>query len=173
MDQIKTGQFIAEVRKEKSLTQKQLADTLGISDRTISKWENGRGFPDVSLLLPLCEALSISVNELLSGERISAEDYKEKAEENLMTALESSSFSVKERVEYFKRKWLKDHIALIILAILLWIATVIGISMLFRNITLSAIFGGCFSVVLYLISYNGMMAYVEKNAYDGKGNKQE
>lgn len=85
MDQMKIGRFIAEERKNKKYTQRQLADVLGISDKTISKWETGNGFPEISLLLPLCEELEISVNELLSGERLSEKDYKQKAEENMVS----------------------------------------------------------------------------------------
>ena len=81
MDQIKIGKFIAEERKAKKYTQRELADKLSISDKTISKWERGNGFPEVSLLLPLCNELEITVNELLSGERLQAMDYKKKAEE--------------------------------------------------------------------------------------------
>ena len=84
MDQVKIGKFIAQVRKEKQLTQKQLADLLNISDKTISKWETGRGLPDVSMILFLCEILDINANELLSGERIPDELYKEKAEETIL-----------------------------------------------------------------------------------------
>lgn len=84
MDQIKIGKFIADERKNKKYTQKQLAEILGISDKTISKWECGNGFPEISLLLPLCTELDISVNELLSGERLSENNYKRKAEENMM-----------------------------------------------------------------------------------------
>lgn len=84
MDQIKTGKFISTLRKEKNLTQLQLADILGISDKTISKWERGAGLPDVSLMLPLCEALEISVNELLTGEKVADSDYKQKAEDTIM-----------------------------------------------------------------------------------------
>ena len=72
MDQIKTGRFIAELRKEQNMTQRNLAEKLGVTDRAVSKWENGRGLPDVSLMRPLCEILGISVTELLNGER--AED---------------------------------------------------------------------------------------------------
>ncbi len=84
MDQVKIGQFIAQLRKEKKLTQRQLADKFLISDKTVSKWECGKGLPEVSLMLPLCEELGISVNELLSGEKIPKKDYREKAEENIM-----------------------------------------------------------------------------------------
>lgn len=84
MDQSKTGKFIAEERKRKNYTQRQLAEILGISDKTISKWECGNGFPEVSLLLPLCEELEITVNELLTGERLQQGDYIKKAEENMV-----------------------------------------------------------------------------------------
>ena len=82
MDQYKIGQFIAERRKECGLTQRQLADALAISDKTVSKWETGRGLPDVSLMLPLCEALGVTVNDLLTGQRVEPADYQQKAEEN-------------------------------------------------------------------------------------------
>ena len=90
MDQIRIGKFIANARKEKGMTQRELADTLLISDKTISKWECGKGLPEVSLMLPLCEALDISVNDLLSGERISDIDYKKKAEENMMNLMKEN-----------------------------------------------------------------------------------
>ena len=84
MDQIKIGRFIAERRKAKNLTQMQLAERLGITDRAISKWENGKGMPDSSLMLDLCDALEISVNELLSGEMIDMKEYNPKAEQQLL-----------------------------------------------------------------------------------------
>lgn len=84
MDQIKIGKFIAEQRKQKGLTQMQLAETLGITDRAISKWENGKGMPDSSIMLDLCEKLDITVNELLSGEKIMKNEYNEKLEQNLI-----------------------------------------------------------------------------------------
>ncbi len=84
MDQVRTGRFIAARRKEKGLTQKQLAEKLGISDKTVSKWECGNGFPEVSLLLPLCDELGITVNDLLSAELVPGEAYQEKAENNMV-----------------------------------------------------------------------------------------
>ncbi len=96
MDQIKIGKFIAQTRKEQSLTQRRLADILGISDKTVSKWECGNGLPEVSLMLPLCEVLHISVNELLSGQRLTASEYKTRAEENMMNLM-------RERVESRKK----------------------------------------------------------------------
>lgn len=95
MDQIKIGKFIAKTRKEGSYTQRQLADLLGISDKTVSKWETGNGLPDVSLMMPLCDALHISVNELLSGKRLTDSEYQNKAEENMMDLMKEREESKK------------------------------------------------------------------------------
>lgn len=101
MNQKKTGEFIALVRKEHSLTQRQLAERLGISDKTVSKWETGKGMPEVSLMLPLCEILGISANELLSGERLTDINYQEKAEENIMQLMKEQEGSKKRFVSFF------------------------------------------------------------------------
>ena len=87
MDQIKTGKFIAAMRRELGMTQRQLADALGICDKTVSKWETGKGMPEVGLMLPLCTLLGINANELLSGQRLTEETYKEKAEEHIVELL--------------------------------------------------------------------------------------
>ena len=90
MDQIRIGKFIAESRKARNLTQRQLADALSISDKTISKWECGKGLPEVSLMLPLCAALDITVNDLLSGEKVSSADYQKKAEGNMINLMKEN-----------------------------------------------------------------------------------
>ena len=95
MDQLKIGKFIAEERKRKKYTQRDLADLLGISDKTVSKWERGNGFPEVSLLLPLCTELEITVNELLCGARLQEVDYKKKAEENMVNLVKEAQESKK------------------------------------------------------------------------------
>jgi transcriptional regulator with XRE-family HTH domain/DNA-directed RNA polymerase subunit RPC12/RpoP len=84
MNQIKIGKFIAECRKKNNLTQMQLAEKLNITDRAISKWENGKSMPDSSIMLDLCNELGISVNELLSGEMIEMKEYDKRAEELLL-----------------------------------------------------------------------------------------
>lgn len=84
MNQEKIGKFIAQCRKEKGYTQSALAEKLGITDRAVSKWETGRSVPDASIMLELCKNLDINVNELLTGERIEMEDYKEKAEQTML-----------------------------------------------------------------------------------------
>ena len=99
MDQIKTGKFIASLRKEKGFTQVSLANRLGISDKTVSKWERGAGLPDVSLMLPLCEILEISVNELLTGEKLTDADYKEKAEVTIMSLVQEKKENKKRMLQ--------------------------------------------------------------------------
>ncbi len=101
MDQEKIGRFIATCRKECNLTQEQVAEKLGVSNKTVSRWENGNGFPDVSLLQPLCELLNISVNELLLGEKIPEDNYRKKVEENTIRILEECRFSL-ESGRYFE-----------------------------------------------------------------------
>ena len=80
MNQEKIGKFILDCRKKKNMTQSELAEKLGVSDRTIGNWENGRNMPDLSLFKPLCDELGITINELLSGENIKKEKYQEKFE---------------------------------------------------------------------------------------------
>ena len=111
MDQIKIGKFIAERRKSKNLTQFQLAEKLNITDRAISKWENGRSMPDSSIMLDLCKELEISVNELLSGEMIDMKDYDKKAEENLYNLNKSN--------EHKKKVLIRCGIIMILLIIII------------------------------------------------------
>lgn len=84
MNQAEIGKFIAERRKEKKLTQAQLAEKLNITDRAVSKWETGKSMPDSSIMLELCEILGITVNELLSGEKVDMESLEKRADENLI-----------------------------------------------------------------------------------------
>ena len=117
MDQIKIGKFIAEMRKEQNLTQIDLAEKLGISNKTVSKWECGNGMPDYSVMEGLCDILQINVNELLSGERLPSKDYNKKAEENMMSLIQESSVNQKrEKRELF----LAVLTTIGILAVVIW-----------------------------------------------------
>jgi len=91
MNQEKIGKFIAECRKNKKMTQSELAEKLGVTDKSIGNWENGRNMPDLSLFKPLCDELGISINDLMSGEKISKEKYQEKFEENIVNTIDYSS----------------------------------------------------------------------------------
>lgn len=109
MDQEKIGKLIAKCRKDKKMTQQELADQLGVTDKSVSKWENGKCLPNVSLYKELCDILGITLNEFFAGERIKDEEFKEIADNNLLNALEHSSFTLKEKIEYFGDKWDKEH----------------------------------------------------------------
>ena len=91
MEPTRISRFIAERRKALGLTQRQLAEQLSVSDKAVSKWETGRGLPDVLLMPPLCAALGITVNDLLSGERVGEGDYRKKAEENMMELMRENA----------------------------------------------------------------------------------
>lgn len=117
MDQVKIGKFIAERRKAVNLTQAQLAEKLSITDRAVSKWENGRALPDSSVMLFLCEILNISVNDLLSGEVVTMENYNKELENRLIEM-------VKEK-EASDKRLLKLEIVLGIIAVLPLVASVV------------------------------------------------
>lgn len=97
MNQEKIGKFIAHCRKNKNMTQQELSEKLGVSDRTIGNWENGRNMPDLSLFKPLCELLNISINDLISGERVSEDKYQEKLEENIISAIDYTNKKVSQK----------------------------------------------------------------------------
>jgi transcriptional regulator with XRE-family HTH domain len=90
LNQVNIGRFIAKMRKQQNITQCEFAETLGISNKTVSKWECGNGMPELSLMMPICEILKINLNELFSGEKLTDADYKKKAEENIMKLIEEA-----------------------------------------------------------------------------------
>jgi len=115
MNQEKIGKFILELRKEKNMTQQQLANKIGVTDRAISKWENGRGLPDLSLMKILCDELRISVNELISGEKIDKKEYQDKFEENVINTINYSQKQIKK---------VKNKFAIIIVIVILFLVVI-------------------------------------------------
>ncbi len=97
MDQEKIGKFIATMRKEKNLTQEELAEILGVSNKSISRWENGKNMPDLSLFKPLCDELDITLNDLMSGDKVNKKEYQEKFEENIVNTID---YSTKKMTKY-------------------------------------------------------------------------
>ncbi len=91
MNQQKIGKYISKLRKEKGLTQQELAEKLGVSDRTVGNWENGRNMPDLSLFNPLCEILDITINDLMSGEKVEKEKYQHELEKNIINTIDYSN----------------------------------------------------------------------------------
>ena len=97
MNQEKIGKFIAECRRQRKLTQSELGERLGVTEKSISNWENGRNMPDLSLFKPLCEELNISLNDLMSGEKVKEKDYRDKLEENIINTIDYSNNKIKSR----------------------------------------------------------------------------
>ena len=120
MDQVKIGKFISERRKNAGLTQMQLAEMLGITDRAVSKWETGRALPDSSIMLELCTILKITVNDLLSGEVIKVDDYNKETEKQLLDM-------VKEKEES-DRRLLKMEIVMGLATIIPFLAACLFVS---------------------------------------------
>lgn len=167
MDMMQIGKFIAQLRKEQGLTQDQLGQKLGVTNKTISRWETGAYLPPAEVLMAMSELFGVSVNELLSGRRLQPEEYRAAAEENLTQAVASGSFTLQERIDYYKRKWLKDHAStLVLLGIGILAAYSAGL-LLRKPWWISG------SLVLTLLAHgwrhNTMMAYVERMAFDGSG----
>ncbi len=119
MNQIKIGKFIAKRRKELNLTQMQLAEKLNITDRAVSKWERGIAMPDSSIMIPLCEILKITVNDLLSGEIVTMENYNKELEKNLLEM-------VKQKEESDKRLLTIELVLGIFSVLILFVPILIG-----------------------------------------------
>lgn len=166
MDVIKIGEFLAKLRKEHGWTQEQLGERLGVTNKTVSRWEKGNYLPPVEMLQILSQMYGLTINELLSGERLTREQYQEKAEENIKTTLSASAFTLKEKIDFYKAKWKKEH----------RFELCVGISL----VILLYAAGFCWSegwfiaAVTMTVGYpawynNAMMTYVEDRAFDGRG----
>jgi transcriptional regulator with XRE-family HTH domain/DNA-directed RNA polymerase subunit RPC12/RpoP len=160
MDQIKIGKFIAERRKQNNLTQMQLAEKLNITDRAISKWENGKGMPDSSLMLELCDYLKISVNELLNGEMIEMKEYDKRAEELL---LEMARVDEQQNKRLMTSMW-----TMIITSVIFYIGILsLSVSLLTEGPILGAII--CASTAVFVIAaFIALKFEVEAGYYECK-----
>ncbi len=165
MDQNKTGRFIAECRKNMNYTQDQLAEKIGVSKNAVSKWERGINLPDASLMQELCGILNISLNELFSGEKIPDHKYKEIADHNLYSALEDSVFTLKDKVDYLKKKWDKEHcFTLLVIMIIIVCLIIVGFV---KDNGMQYVF----MIVGFIIGFieeRRKMTYIEKSIYGDK-----
>lgn len=166
MDQIKVGNFIAVMRKEQGFTQEELGERLGVTNKTISRWETGKYMPDIDKLQELSTCLGVSVNELLSGEKIeNAADFVKKADENLVDVLNlHSAFSLQEKIAFYKRKWLKEHKSYMVMWVIIWVALIGGSAFLKHPI--EYVVGPLSGLIIYGYVRNKMMIYVESHAFD-------
>ena len=168
MDMVKIGSFLAELRKEKGLTQEKLGELLGVTNKTVSRWETGSYLPPVEMLQALSTYYGITINEILSGQRLKDSEYRAHAEENMKSALAESSFTLKEKMDYFKKKWKREHIADWVIAVLLAILLcAVGV---IRDNGLQ-IAGTLWISGFSILQYNRMMVYVEDRAFDGSGRR--
>jgi len=164
MDIKKIGLFLAELRREAGFTQEQLGEKLGVTNKTISRWENGNYMPPVDILQMMSELYGISMNELVSGERLMEKDYRENAEKNIKSVLKTSSFTVKEEIAFYKRKWSKDHLSsTVVFCVILVILVIYGYNNIGREVNVIA---PVLVTAFCIIRYNVMMAYVERNVFD-------
>ena len=171
MDMLKMGSFLAELRKEHKLTQAELGEKLGVTNKTISRWETGNYMPPVEMLEELSNMYGMTINELLSGKKLSTEEYKEMAETNIKETLKASAFSLKEKQNYFKKKWLRDHMAIMVF-LGICIVGVFVAGAIMKNSLISYV-----AILMLVLAHcwrnNTMMTYVEKYAFDGSGNIQK
>lgn len=164
MDLTIIGKFISELRKEKGWTQEQLGEKISVTNKTISRWETGTYLPPADALLAMSSLFDVSINEILTGKRLTVEEYKETAESNLAKAISESSFTLKEKLEYYQKKWLKDHIAVMVCL------GVCILALLIAGLVLHESLIGYLAMLLLVLAHgwrnNAMMAYAEKKVYD-------
>ena len=170
MDLVQIGKFIAQLRKEHGFSQEKLGEMLGVTNKTISRWETGTYLPPAEMLLSMSNLFHITINELLSGKRLTQDEYRNAAEENLREVAKASSFTLKEKMAFYKKKWPKEHVA----AMCCW--GVVIITVLVVGITLSFPILVSVAILLLLVGHvwrnNTMMAYIERNAFDGIGRNE-
>ena len=165
MDLMRIGSFLAELRREKGLTQQALGERLGVTNKTVSRWETGCYLPDVEMLSLLSREFGVSINELVAGERLAAEDFKKTADANLADALEQSAFTLREKQDYFKKKWRREHRSTIILCFVALVVLLVALRMQNVEAPLCGTVGGLLAVLYYAVLNNRMMAYVEQNIF--------
>ena len=158
MDQVKIGKFIASRRKEQGMTQAALAEKLGISDRAVSKWETGKSMPDSGIMLELCDLLKINVNELLSGEKIMAESYDKRAEENLLAM--KREMEEKNR-QMLRAEYLVTFPAVLAGLVLVFVACLVAMPMWLRVVLLAFALVMIFTVAFIAVGIEQKAGYYE------------
>ncbi len=166
-DTVKIGKFIAQLRRERGLTQTQLGEIVGATNKTVSRWETGTYMPPIDVMDIISKEFGVSLNELVAGERIGPEAFRQTAEVNLKSALEESAFTLKERVDYFSKRWersklpLKIFLGALYLAGMIWGICIKSAAVVFAATALAFLAG--------IILYNVKRAYVERKAFGSPG----
>ncbi|MCM1194655.1 MAG: helix-turn-helix domain-containing protein [Firmicutes bacterium] len=163
MDMVKIGEFLAELRKENGLTQDELGRKIGVSNKTVSRWETGTYLPPVEMLQILSDKYGVGINEILAAKRLDDKAYRASAESNIKTVLEKSVFTLKEKEEFFIRKWRKDHCAELIAESVILAAAAVVCAIFCSPLTCVV---AVIIVALTLVNNNRKRAYVEGKLYD-------
>lgn len=163
MDQIKVGKFIAQLRRRDGLTQEALGKKIGVTNKTVSRWENGNYMPDIEMLQTLGDIFQVSINELLSGRYLDDGEIRKEADINLINISKNSAFSYKEKLIFWKKKWLREHVASIVLRVAVFLALCVYayIKKYIIVVSLTPLIG----TGIYAYLRNKMMAYVEQHTY--------
>lgn len=160
MDQVKIGKYIASLRRREGLTQEALGEKLGVTNKTVSRWENRNYLPDIEMLQLLAREFQVSIPELLAGE--SLPDCGQEADPGKVPRM--SAFSFEERKAYFKKKWRKEHISLFVILFLIFAASIL-LPFAFHKPWFAGL-APLIGFVEYGYQNNKMMIYVENNLYD-------
>lgn len=161
MDQIKIGKFIQKKRKEKNLTQSSLSEKLGITDRAVSKWENGLCLPDAGIMPELCNILDVSINDLFSGETVDMKDKEKKLEENL---LEMTKLKEDKDKQLLKLEFVIGYISCVSFLVLIFVASYVDMALWIRIILI------VIGLVIFAIGVHYSLLIEQKAGYYECGN---
>lgn len=173
MDQAKAGAFIAQLRKEAGLTQEQLGQKLGVTNKTVSRWERGNYMPDLDSCLLLSEEFGVTINELLMGQRLSDGQIRQTANQVLTDAVRSG-FTAAEQLRFYQRKWLGERRLLIAAVIAIWLGLLAAVYFGMAFLGEWRPVAGGLAVLLGVCAYgslrNRMMGYAEGHVYGEDAN---
>ena len=164
VDLVKIGKFIAELRKEKKLTQMELAEKLNITDRAVSKWECGKSLPDSSVMTELCEILGISVNELLTGEKVNSGEYNKRAELNML--------EMKKQKEESDKALLRAEILIVIIGCIFFFGTLLTASFCKMDLWLKIVLCVLGVLVFFVSMFEGVRIEQKIGYYECKNCKR-
>lgn len=162
MDTIRIGRFLAELRHGRHLTQEALGEQLGVTGKTVSRWETGAYLPPAEMLLALSEYYGVSVNELLSGRRLEAAELPRAAEENLTEVLRDSPFGWREQMAYFQQKWRREHVSSLVL-LMVAVVVLLAAGLLWQP-GLAAL-AALLAAAGQAVRHNRMMVYAEGHVF--------
>ena len=169
MDATRIGKYLAELRNEHGFTQEELGEKIGVTNKTISRWENGHYMPPIDIFETLSKLYGVSINEILCGKTLNPEEYQEAAEANIKEALSNSVFSAKEKLDFFKKKWKKEHFFSLTIEMLLIVAAIILGFVYDSGLQFIATIAG---MIWSVAKYNQMMTYAEGKVFKKEENHE-